>query len=296
MRLFCLGETEIRVNPLALLVVAGAFVLGRANDLLLSLAALFLHELAHAVMARAFGCRIESVELLPFGGMARIRHASLSDYAEFCIAAAGPIASFILGGLTAAAVYAFPKTVLALDAFLLFNLTLALVNLLPALPLDGGRMLRCLLARRMGISSAARLSALLGVLFGVCFLALGVILAKRGAGNPVLPVMGFFLLLSAVLELRRAPEKQLSAFLKINASLRAGCGVPVHSVAAAASMRASEAMRVLRMNSFNVIRIVDASMHTLGELDETGLITGIARRGGNVTVGELLPFDRGGRM
>lgn len=292
MRLFSVGGTEFRVNPATLLIVAGAFVLGRANDFLFALAALLLHECAHAVMAQAFGCKIESVELLPFGGMARIRHANLSPYAEFCIAAAGPIVSFILGGLTAAGAYFLPGTALPLRAFLSFNLTLAAVNLLPALPLDGGRMLRCLLEQRAGVSRATKLCCLFGVLFGAGFLALGVYASAKGAHNVTLFVMGFFLLLTAILELCRAPGKQLSAFLKMNGAIRRGQAVPVHSVAARASMPASEAMRILRANRFNVLRVVDASMRTLGELDEAILINGIARHGAGVSVGELLPFDR----
>ena len=73
MRIGTIGETKLLLNPLTLPVIAGAFILGRGNEFLFALLALILHEGSHCLMARAFGCRIESLELLPFGGMARIQ-------------------------------------------------------------------------------------------------------------------------------------------------------------------------------------------------------------------------------
>ncbi len=296
MRLFSIRKTEIRLHPLVFVVIAGAFVLGRANDFLMAVLALLLHELAHAIVSCAFGCTLLAVEILPFGGVARIRHANLSPYAEFCIACAGPVASVVLGGMTAAAGYFFPAVALRLRAFLAFNLTLAAVNLLPALPLDGGRMLRCLLEQRMQKAKATRITCWSGVFFGASLLGLCAYGAARGTYNYTLPVMGFFLLFAALMELRRAPEAQLSAFLRKNDGVRAGESVTVREIAAHESMAAEEAVRILSANRYNVLRVLDASMRTLGEIDEGRLLVGIARFGTGVSVGEILAFDRSGRM
>ena len=282
------GKTELRINPLTLPVVAGAFVLGRGNEFLFALLALLLHEGSHCLMARAFGCRIESMELLPFGGVARIRQGDLSPYGEFCIAAAGPAASFLLGSFTAALAYWFPLAMTSLDWFLTYNLVLALVNLVPALPLDGGRMLRCLLSERLGEGRATRLACLLGILSGGAMVGLWLMFRREDGLHFTLPVIGLFLLLTAFLELGRGPERQVSAYVKLRGNLRGGDGVAVNTIAARASMSAGEAMRILKTNRYNVLRVVDGSMHTLGEVDEARLISAIADRGLHTALGDLL--------
>lgn len=288
MRIGTLGKTEILLDPFTLVVAAGAFVLGRGNEFLFALLALLLHEGSHCLMARAFGCRVESMTLLPFGGMARIAHGGLSPYGEFCIAAAGPAVSFVLGGFTAALAYFFPLTMTSLDWFLTYNLILALVNLIPALPLDGGRMLRCLLSKPLGENRATRLACVLGILSGLG-LCLGWYFLREGEQlSFTVPVMGVFLLMTAVLELLRGPDRQLSAFVKLRRNLRAGSGVAVNTVAARASMSAGEAMRILKTNRYNVLRVVDGAMRTLGEVDEARLILAIADRGIQTPLGELL--------
>lgn len=286
----------MRFHPLLLIVLAGAFVLGRGNDLLMAALALSLHEISHAIVAAAFGCDILSIELLPFGGAARIRHIRLSPYAEFCISAAGPISSLLLAGMTAACSYFFPDTAYMLRAFLAFNLTLFAVNVLPALPLDGGRMLRCLLQKRVSYGRATRLAATLGVSAGAAMLLASAALAYQQTYQLTLPVMGAFLLLSALREIKSGPEGQLSAFLEKNAGLRSGDCIGIQCLAAHESMTAGEALRVLRSNRFTVLRVVDGSMKTLGEVDECQLITGIARGGERMTMGGILGFDRNAPM
>ena len=108
--------------------------------------ALLLHESAHAVMAQAMGVRVRSLELMPFGCTAHIESfAVVSPGAEIAMAAAGPLANLAL-----AALLQFGADVTAEDTFLAAlyrsNLSLAAVNLLPALPMDGGRVLCCVLS------------------------------------------------------------------------------------------------------------------------------------------------------
>ena len=288
MKIGAIGKTEIILDPLTLVVAAGAFVLGRGNAFLFALLALLLHEGSHCLMARAFGCRVESLVLLPFGGMARIGHVGLSPYGEFCIAAAGPVASFVLGGFTAALAYFFPLSMTSLDWFLIYNLILALVNLIPALPLDGGRMLRCLLSKRIGEARATRIACVLGILSGLGLFSGWLILRGVGELSFTVPVIGVFLLLTAMLELFRGPDRQLSAFVKLRGNLKGGSGVAVNTIAARANMSAGEAMRILKTNHYNVLRVVDGSMCTLGEVDEARLIAAIADRGIQTPLGELL--------
>jgi stage IV sporulation protein FB len=295
MRLFSIGRTEIRLHPLVILVIAGACVLGRLYDLLQAMLALTLHEVSHAAAAAAFGCRVNALELMPFGGVARIQREDAEFRSEWCVAAAGPLISLVLAGVTALIFYISPFTGARMQSFLNFNLVLGMMNLLPALPLDGGRIVKCALTPRIGLSRAIRITAWTGVGLGLFMLGLSIAAAILRIYNLTLPVMGSFLLMAAIGELRSMPEQKLMASWGRSAPLPAD-GLSVHQVAALNTMTGREALRLMRENRFTVLRVVDRQLHSLGELDEGALVTGLARLGLGATVEDLLKFDRRSRL
>ena len=293
MRIGYLGETELRVHPLLLLVLAAACVLGKLNALLQALVSIALHEGSHAILCHAFGARVYALELMPFGAVARVDRRGMQGHAELCIAAAGPLASLLIAGLTAMCAYLLPRTAGMTETFLTYNLVLAAVNLLPAMPLDGGRILRSLLQKRMTLHTATLLCCALGILAGAGFLGLTASCAARGIYNLTFPTMGIFLLVAAIRELRLLPETEVQAYFQRFDALRSGGGCRITYLAAHASMPASEAVRILRRDRFNVLRVVDTEMRLVGELDEGDLLRGIAAYGGERSIGELIAFDRG---
>lgn len=119
-------------------------------------ACLILHELAHSLVARRFGLRIGGITLFLFGGVAELDEEPHDAVSEFWIAIAGPITSFALAGLSLVAARGlealgqWPLLGAVFIYLALINTMLAVFNLLPAFPLDGGRVLRALLWRRMG--------------------------------------------------------------------------------------------------------------------------------------------------
>ncbi|HSS22264.1 MAG TPA: M50 family metallopeptidase [Pyrinomonadaceae bacterium] len=150
----------------------------------LTTAGLFLsvfgHELAHALMARAEGIEIEEIVLHPFGGLARLKTDPQNPRAEFRIAFAGPASSFLFALLafaaaTIASVGSYESAVIVFYLISAGNLLLALFNLFPGYPLDGGRVLRALLWRRTGdIKDATRRAGIVGVLIGGMLVVFGV--------------------------------------------------------------------------------------------------------------------------
>jgi Zn-dependent protease/predicted transcriptional regulator len=152
-------------------------------------ACLLAHELAHSLVARAAGMRVDGIVLWMFGGMSRLAEDSPDARTERRIALAGPLTSAGLGaGLTALAVLAgaarAPDVVVAATAWLgLMNGLLAVFNLLPAYPLDGGRVLRALVWRHTGDRFRATVvAATIGVSCGYGLLFVGVLAALSGAG------------------------------------------------------------------------------------------------------------------
>ncbi|MGI9068780.1 MAG: M50 family metallopeptidase [Pyrinomonadaceae bacterium] len=158
---------------------ATAWILG-----VITTAGLFLsvfgHELSHALMARAEGIEIDEIVLHPFGGLARLRTEPQNPRAELRIAAAGPAASFLFavlafGGTQIAALGDYAATFVVFFLIAAGNLLLALFNLLPGYPLDGGRVLRAILWRKSGnMNEATRMAGICGMLIAGTLILFGI--------------------------------------------------------------------------------------------------------------------------
>lgn len=151
---------------------------------LLFFVSILLHELGHSVVALRHGLTIESITLFIFGGVARLGGDVKDGRVEFKMAAAGPVVSLALAGLFyAASVAAFlGEATRAVAGYLAFiNLVVAIFNLVPAFPLDGGRLLRGLLWPRLGRLKATQTAATAGTLFAYFLIFMGALSLMRGS-------------------------------------------------------------------------------------------------------------------
>jgi Zn-dependent protease len=182
---------------------------------------LLLHELGHAVTARRAGMAVEGITLWVFGGVARFSGAFPSANAELRIALAGPAVSLALGAvlLAAAILIPLPPAVDGVVHWLGYiNLTLLAFNMLPALPLDGGRVLRAALWRARGdFLGATRTAVALGKGFGQALIVGGVVLVFAGAGigGLWLAFIGWFLLAAAEAEGQAAVQHEALSGLRV---------------------------------------------------------------------------------
>ena len=170
---------------------------------------ILLHELGHAVQATRDGMTIDGITLWLFGGVARFTGMFPTAGAEFRIAVAGPLVSLALGGgfLGIAAVPGLPSSVDGVCAYLGFtNMALLLFNLLPALPLDGGRILRAALWQWRGdLYSATRIAAGAGRVLAIGMIGLGLamfVFTDSAFNGLWLAVIGWFVLQAAGAEAR----------------------------------------------------------------------------------------------
>ncbi len=162
----------LRNGPLAVLLVLAVF------------GCVLLHEFGHALMARRFGIETEDITLYPIGGVARLRRLPRAPGAELLIALAGPAVNFaIVGALMLLRWMGLAEDLAGttlgffMGQMVVVNLFLGLFNLIPAFPLDGGRVLRALLAGWLGRVQATHVAASIGrflaVLFGLSVLYTG---------------------------------------------------------------------------------------------------------------------------
>jgi len=163
----------------------------------------FVHELSHSMVARLAGIRIESITLLFFGGVASIEDKETDPRIEFRMALAGPAMSLLFGIVCVGLLYGTnviisenpPLTGLVMYIFgylAILNILLCVFNLLPAFPMDGGRVLRSYLALRMPLHKATEIASTIGKGFAIIFGILGLIVF-----SPILILIAFFIYIGA---------------------------------------------------------------------------------------------------
>src|SRR6202040_612877 len=191
--------------------------------MLLLFACVVAHEFGHIFTARAFGVATPDVTLLPIGGVARLERIPEAPHEEFLIAIAGPLVNvlialglIVLAGarLNAGDLTAMDSAkVWLVDRLAAVNLFLVLFNMIPAFPMDGGRVLRALLATRMGYVRATELAASIGQ--GVAF-ALGFIGLFT---NPMLIFIAIFVYLAASSEAHMVALRAMSRGVPVSTAM-----------------------------------------------------------------------------
>jgi len=311
--LFRVFGIDVRVHWSFVLILAyGAFIYsaGPAGPLvgalygilviLLLFGSVTLHEMGHAVVAKYYKVNVAHITLLPIGGVASLERMPDKPLHEFLITLAGPLVNFILAiilvPLTLLAAMLelgrgnFPTTVVEflrmmqtpgvtniLVYLLGANIMLGLFNLLPAFPMDGGRILRSLLAMTMSYVQATRTAVLVGRLMAGLFAIWGLF-----TGNIVMLLIAFFVYVGGGAE-REAVESR--ALLR---NVKAGTALTPEAASLYASERLSRAVDLL-MNTYQTdYPVRDLSGKFIGVLTRPRLIAGLREFGPEARVVDVM--------
>jgi Zn-dependent protease len=272
---------------------------------LLVMGALFvcvlLHEMGHALAARRYGVQTRDITLFIFGGVARLERIPERPVHELVIALAGPTVNLVIAGLLLGVMQLLPEPLLDagartgrfpmaqnLSGFLAIvvymNVFLLVFNLIPALPMDGGRVLRSILAMWLNYATATRIAAAVGQIAAIGFVVVGIM-----SGNLVLIFIGALVFLAAQSEARMA-------------QLRGGLsGIPVRDAMATnfvtlsaddTLQRASEALLAGTQQDFPVLAAGGTgTAGFIGVLSRDALMSALTERGLDGRVGDIAAKD-----
>src|SRR3974390_1747966 len=244
------------------------------------------HEFGHIFTARAFGVAPPDVTLLPIGGVARLERIPEAPHEEFLIAIAGPLVNvpiaFVLVALTGARLNSVDLAtvdsshIALADRLAVVNIFLAVFNMIPAFPMDGGRVLRALLATRLGYVRATEVAAVIGqfVAFALGFIGL--------MANPILIFIAIFVYLAASSE---------AHMVALRAASR---GVPVsHAMVTRFSTLSpqahlDEAIPPLLQTGQGEFPVVDGAGKPIGALGRADLIRAIKTLGPDAHIADAM--------
>ena len=286
-----ISGVSVRIHPTFLLVLVVYGVLGLVAQALLIFGLVFCHELAHLLTARAYGFQVVGLELFPFGGAAYCEDLFEGrKLEESVMALAGPAFNVVLlFGAQALRWQGVWTGELAAD-FVRFNFWLAAFNLIPVLPLDGGRIVRALMAESFGFVRTTKFLAWTGKWLGVLLALYGIVLWGQGkfVEGPLTFIMlgGFFWLAGSkeissahITFLRQLTRKKEDLLKK---GLMRSSWVTVH--------KDTPLVRIVEEftpDRYAMISLTNQAMGLGKILTETDVVEGMLREGIRYPVGKL---------
>jgi stage IV sporulation protein FB len=295
-----IAGTEIRIHITFLLFLVWIFAASYASGgsdaawrgllfMLLLFACVLLHEFGHIFTARVFGVQTPDVTLLPIGGVARLERIPEDPWQEFLIAIAGPAVNVVIAVLLIALAGADitggnvavveNAGVSMIDRLAAVNLFLALFNLIPAFPMDGGRILRALLGIKLGFVRATEVAASIGqvVAFALGFIGL--------FSNPMLVFIGIFVYLAATSEAHMVALRAMSRGVPVSAAMMTQFATLTPDVPI------EEAVQTLLRTSQSEFPVIDAIGKPVGLLGRLDIIRALKQPGPNARVAEAMSPD-----
>lgn len=293
--------TAVRIHITFLLFLAwifgASYVSGGAGAawtslifILLVFLCVLLHEFGHIFTARAFGVQTPDVVLLPIGGVARLERIPEKPLEEFLIAIAGPLVNIAIAGLlllfagadissNAAAAAIDNSKIPMVDRLAAVNLFLALFNLIPAFPMDGGRVLRAALSARFGFVRATEIAAAVGQGFAFLLGFIGLFY------NPILIFIAIFVYLAA------ASEAHMVALRSVSRGVPVLTATMTRIATLTPDAHIDEAVQVLLQTSQSEFPVVDEANKPVGLLGRTNIIKALKEVGPDARVSQAMSAD-----
>ena len=252
-------------------------------------ASVLLHEFGHVFAARRYGIKTPDITLLPIGGVAQLERIPEKPSEELVVALAGPAVNVVIAAVLALVLGGLPHIGVGLNVenpgvsllgrLAWVNVTLVLFNLIPAFPMDGGRVLRALLGMRMGHARATRIAAGVGqvVAFGLGLAGL--------FGNPILIFIALFVYMGASSEGAAAQQREASASL-----VTLDAAVTRFEVLSPASTVANAVEHLLRTSQHD-FPVVDGAGRMRGVVTRNGMIRALQATGPETPVLDAMQRD-----
>lgn len=292
-----LGNTQVYLHVTFLAAALVLAVSGFGLHLLVFVGSLVFHEMGHILAAASLGAEVNRVEVWPFGAVGRLERAwQLTPSADTIVALAGPANSAALWALASAAQRAIAQAqgpastaqYPLLDLMIRVNLGLFLVNLVPCLPLDGGRVLRSQVALRAGYVEASKKVAQWGLWAGAAMGAVAAAGTLAGREWYAFLLIGPLIAWAAIDERSSAGTENIMDILTRADRLAQRKAVPVQEILVSQDATVSEVVQRLKPSRYHLILVAGRSMQVIGQVTETRVLESFYEGKTGATMRDLL--------
>jgi len=281
-------QIEIQISIFIISVPLLLLISGCLPEYAIAFFSIALHEMGHMVVAYFLGYKMSVVRLTPVGFSLSINGRDFTRVNSIKIYTAGPVMNLLLFAGGSLAAFAFPEFNRTLNLLSTTNLYLALFNLIPAFPLDGGRILLEVLAGRMGLFAAGRMIRRLAMILSIALLLLGTVQLYMSGFNFSLILIGLYIIIvlktgrmeSAIMNIRQIIYRRSRLMKK---------GIyPSRDLVVIESTLLSETLKSMDFDRFHIVYVLDSDLKLMKAFTENEILNAIVEGGEGMTFEMLL--------
>lgn len=280
---------RIKINLLLFPVLLISIFFGYYQQLLIMFLLVVVHEMTHCKVAEYYDISIQEIELFPFGGVVKtVDDIGAEPYKEIIIALAGPASNLFLFSTGYFLMLYFPLKNDVMEIFLISNIVMGGFNLIPILPLDGGRVLRALISYFCGMKQATLLTIIIGKGLSICLLLFGIFMTVTSFENIYIILLAIFLYGS----LHR--ERKMVFFLYFKDVLRKKSKLHEKGIMNSRYLTVLETVDLNKVfqefssGKYHFISVISKEGKIMGTLTETEILEALGNAGNHLTIGELI--------
>jgi len=271
---------KVKISPFFWIFAVIMFLFGNGGEFIVYFIMVVFHEMAHAEVARRYGYALSTINLMPYGASLTGSFESLRPSDEIKIALAGPMANIIIAIVCVALWWLAPISYFFTLPIVYCNISLALFNLLPIFPLDGGRVLLAFLSQKYPRQMIYRKLKIVGIVVGIIF-SLLFIASIFVVINPTFAIIALFVIISTIIPDKTNTYQRVYAMAF--ASERLKRGLPVREIMVDESRSVLDLTKLLNVNNFTIFLITDTNFHIKkriceNELEDFASIYGFSKK------------------
>lgn len=278
-------KTAIKISPLFIIMAVAMAYFGTLRESLIYFTAVIFHELAHSEMAKRCGYVLSGLKLMPYGASLTGNFEVIRPIDEIKIALAGPLVNLFISLVCVATWWLFPSSYFFTEGIVFCNTSLAIFNLVPIYPLDGGRVILALASKKIPRQRAYAILRKAGYVAATIFI-FAFVVSVFVSPNPSFAVIGLFIVVSTAI-----PDK-VNSYQRVYGiaymSERVKRGLPIREIVVDSEQTLLELDKMLNSNYYTIFFVADPKMSLTKRISETELENLATKHGFNKKICDFM--------
>ncbi len=289
MRLFRIYNIDIKLNYMMLIICGMAVYSSYFSHFLLLMIIIVIHELTHALVSNYYGIEVSEIEIFPFGGVAKTGGLLALEYKqEIIISLVGPLSNFTMLIIALIVADIIRIELDLLRVFIEMNLKLGCFNLIPILPLDGGRVVRAWLNIKIGFKRATAIMICLGRILSLIIFIWGLYSGVKYMENFILSGLGIFLLFALEKEKEGIGYIFIYKIIMKRKKLLEKGFMEAKYITALENIKIYEMFQEFHGDKYHFVTVLNTEGKIMDNLTEGEILDGNIKYGTEINLGELI--------